>query len=134
VKSIPWPLRSRRPADGIAPSATSAPQRTRSWPGDPADDWTPLLLAPEDPYLLRGYAQAGMPAELRPSCQILDASRAEHERARRATADALAFEAAVAENALIVHPGDTAAAAYLGVMRAAASVVSDRALPLEVTR
>jgi hypothetical protein len=134
MRSIPRPRWSRRPADDFAPSATAAPPRTPSWPGNPASDWTPLRLAPEDPTLLRDYAQAGMPAELRPSCRILKASRAEHERALRAAADALAFEAAVAENTLIVHPDDTAAAAYLDLMRAAASVVSDRVLPLAVTR
>ena len=134
VRSIPFPRRHRRPVDDFAPSATVAPPRTPSWPGNPADDWTPLRLAPEDPTLLSGYAEGGMSAERQSQCRILDASRAEHERFLRAAADALAFEAAVAEATLIVHPDDVAAAAYLGLMRAALPVVSDRALPAAVTR
>jgi hypothetical protein len=131
---IPRIPRPARPADDFAPSATGAPPRTPSWPGNPADDYTPLLLAPEDPELLRDYGHAGLPDGPRPPCRILAASNTEHERLRRAAADALSFEAAVAENTLIVHPDDTAAAAYLDLMRAALPVVSDRALPLAVTR
>lgn len=134
MRSIPFPRRSRRPADVFAPSATEAPLRTPSWPGNPADDWTPLRLAPEDPNLLSGYAAGGMSAERQSRCRILEVSRVEHERALRAAADALAFEAAVAENTLIVHPDNVAAAAYLDLIRAALPVISGRALPLAVTR
>lgn len=140
MKRIPRIRPGRRPADGFAPSATTAPARTPSWPGNKTDDWTPLRLAPEDPWLLREYARGALnAAEDRPQCRcrILDASRAEVERQRRtaALADALAFEAAAAEAELILHPHDPTAAAYLELLHAAMPVVSDRAtLPLAVTR
>lgn len=119
-----------------------AMHRTPSWPGPRPtgdDDYTPLNLPPEDPFLLRAFPY---PVDeygtfhRQPSCLILGASRTEHERQRRtaALADALAYEAAVAEDTLILHPDDDTAAGYLNVMSAALSVITGRALPLAVTR
>lgn len=139
MRSIPLRQRNRRPADDFAPSATSAPPRMPSWPGRPDDVYTPLSLPPENPYLLRAFpypVAADDVDGLRPPCRILDASRtaSDHQRRTAALADALAYEAAVAENVLILHPDDATAAAYLRVMRAALPVVADRALPLELAR
>lgn len=133
MKSISEILGLKRPSDGIPPSASPAPFKPRGQYA--VDDWTPLLLAPEGPNLLREYAGTGMPQRPQ-SCRILGASRLEHERQKRtALAAALAFEAAVAENELILHPDDAAAAARLDLFRAALPVVDDRrALPLAVTR
>lgn len=141
MKSIPRLLGRARPNDGITPPAGAVPQRVPSWPRHAAGaDYTPLNLPPENPFLLRAFPY---PVDeygtfrRRPSCLILGASRTEHERQRRtaALADALAYEAAVAENTLILHPDDATAAAYLDLLHAALPVATDRpALPLEVTR
>lgn len=134
-------LTRTRPNDGIPPrAARPAPYRA---PGQYAtsDQFIPLQdLPPENPFLLKAFPYAvdeygGF--RRRPSCLILGASRTEHEHLRRlaAAADAIAFEAAVAENTLILHPDDSGAAAYLDLLHAAMPVVCDRpALPLAVTR
>lgn len=137
MRSISFSLKRERLNDAITPSATATQPRAASWLGrPPADDWTPLRLEPEDPNLLQDYLRAGMPSEARPACRILEASRTEQERQRRtaALAAALDYEAAVAEATLILRPNDVTAAAYLDLMHAALPVVSDRALPLAVTR
>lgn len=131
MRIIPRVMRRARPIDGIAPGASVAPHKPAG--RYPADGYTPLALAPEDPFLLRDYPRADMP----PSCLILGGSRAEHEHQRRtaAVADTLGYEAAVAEAVLILHPGDATAAGYLAVLNAALPVVCDRrTLPLAMTR
>lgn len=132
-------LGRERPTDDITPGASPAPDRT---PGQYArtDVCVPLRLPAENPNLLQAYPhpvdEYGIPVR-RPSCLILGASRTEHERLRRtaALADALSFEAAVAENLLLLRPDDTNAAAYLDLLNAALPTVADRpVLPLAVTR
>lgn len=140
MKSIPRILRRERPNDVIPPSAIPAPRRAPSWPRPADSERTWWNLPPENPNLLSAdpppAADYGA-RHRRPSCLILGASRTEHEHLRRtaAIADALAYEVAVAENTLILHPDDLAAAAYLDLLHAALPVVCDRrALPLAVTR
>jgi hypothetical protein len=123
-------LRRARPIDGIAPSASRCG----------VDDYVPLNLPPENPFLLRAFPypvdEHGR-FQHRPACLIFGASRVEHERQRRtaALADAIAFELAVAENTLILHPDDADAAAVRDVLCSALPAVTDRrTLPPAVTR
>lgn len=134
MRSISRVFNRKRAADGIPPSASPAPYRPAGqYARHP--DYVPLRLAPEDPNLLRDYARGTR--GLSPSCLILGASRADHERMRRTAslADALEFEAAVAENLLILHPGDPDATACLELVRGALPTVVDHPIgPLAVTR
>lgn len=141
MRSISWSLKRQRPNDAIKQDASPTPHRPPSWPRPAAEDGTWWNLPPENPNLFSAADPA--PAEQygarhrRPSCLILGASRTEHERQRRtaALADALGFEAAVADATLILHPDDVGAAAYLDLLHAALPVVSDRrTLPLALTR
>jgi len=128
----------KRPTDGIPPCARPALYRPDGqYARHP--EYVPLRLPAENPNLLLAYPNPvdpdGTPRP-RPACLILGASRAEHEHQRRVsdTADALAFELAVAENLLILHPDDVDAAAVRDVLHAALPVVVDRvALQLAVT-
>jgi len=128
----------KRPADGIPPSARPALYRPDGqYARHP--EYVPLRLPAENPNLLLAYPtpvdENGVPRP-RPACLILGASRTEHERVRRtaALAAGLSYEAAVAENLLILHPEDTDSAAYLELLNAALPVVTDSVtLPLAVT-
>lgn len=129
-----------RPNDGITPSAGPAPFRPAGQYGRD-DQYIPLSdLPPENPHLLRAFPYQVDEYDgrhRRPSCLILGASRTEHEHLRElaATADAIAYELAVAEAMLILYPDDADAAAVSDILHAALPVVTDRqALPLAVTR
>jgi hypothetical protein len=133
MRSISRLFKTERPSDGIAPSAIPAPWRAPAQYA--SDDYTPLRLAPEDPNLLRDYARGTR--GLSPSCLILGASRADHERMRHTAslANALEFELAVAQNTLILHPGDPAAERCLELLQVALPAVTDHQItPLAVTR
>ena len=134
MRSISRILGRQRPNNGITPCATPAPHRPAAQYAR-GDDYTPLRLAPEDPNLLRDYAQGTR--GLSPSCLILGASRADHDRMRRTAslAHALEFELAVAENTLILHPDDQDAARLLELLQIALPTVTDHpVMPLAVTR
>ena len=140
MRSIARVLNRLRPNDGITPNgARPAPYRPNGPYTRHPDDYVPLRLPAENPNLLLAYPNPvgpdGTPRP-RPACLILGTSRLEHEHQRRVsdTADALAFELAVAENLLILHPDDVDAAAVRDVLHAALPVVVDRvALQLAVT-
>lgn len=139
MRSISRVFHRKRLTDGITPSARPALYRPDG-PYARHPDYVPLRLPAENPNLLLAYPnpvdENGTPRP-RPACLILGTSPAEHEHQRRVsdTADALAFELAVAENLLILHPDDVDAAAVRDVLHAALPVVVDRvALQLAVTR
>lgn len=151
MRMIPRIIRRARPNDRIAPSATPAPFKPAGRYPAASDDYTPLSLPPENPFLLRAFPRPGrtsVPGWMlrtvdlaavagRPSCRILGAYRAECERQTDAAAllDRLEFEAAVAEDLLILYPGDVAMTAYLAALNDARPTLSERRdLPSAVIR